>query len=228
MTVAGLRVAVLASGSGSNLQALLDAARDPAAGFGIVLVISNRPDAGALARAGRAGVPTTIIGSDGRDAAELVALLQGASAELVVLAGYLKLVPSEVVAAFAGRMINIHPALLPAFGGPGMHGRRVHEAVLASGARLSGPTVHLVDARYDQGRIIAQWPVPVAPGDDPDALAARVLEAEHRLLPAVVRAWARGTDAPGHRGTGAPTLAFAAPALGPCAALPAVLDEAFA
>jgi len=220
VTVADLRVAVLASGGGSNVQALLDAARDPGAGFTVVLVISNRPDAGALARAQRAGVPTATIGSDGRDAAGLGALLREARAGLVVLAGYLKLVPPEVVAAFAGRMLNIHPALLPAFGGPGMYGRRVHEAVLASGARCSGPTVHLVDARFDHGRILAQWPVPIAPGDDPESLAARVLEAEHRLLPAVVRAWAR---------TGkAPSLAFAAPALGPCAALPPVLDESFA
>jgi phosphoribosylglycinamide formyltransferase-1 len=195
--VADLRVAVLASGDGSNLQALLDAARDPEAGFRIVLVISNRTRTGALA-----------------------ALLHEARAGLVVLAGYLKLVPPEVVAAFEGRMVNIHPALLPAFGGPGMFGRRVHESVLASGARLSGPTVHLVDSRYDHGRILAQWPVPVAPGDGPDALAARVLEAEHRLLPAVVRAWARAGRAP--------SLAFAAPALGPHAALPPSFDEAFA
>jgi formyltetrahydrofolate-dependent phosphoribosylglycinamide formyltransferase len=204
VTVADLRVAVLASGGGSNLQALLDAARDPEAGFRVVLVISNRPQAGALARAERAGVRTATIGADGRDAAGLVALLREARAGLVVLAGYLKLVPPEVTAVFAGRMINIHPAPLPAFGGPGMYGRRVHEAVLASGARLSGPTVHLVDERYDHGQILAQWPVPVEPGDDPDTLAARVLEAEHRLLPAVVREWARNTDAPGHRGTGAP------------------------
>lgn len=196
MTVADLRVAVLASGGGSNLQALLDTARDPGAGFTVVLVISNRPDAGALARAEGAGVPTATIDPDGRDGAGLATLLRGARAELVVLAGYLKLVPPEVVAAFAGRMLNIHPAPLPAFGGPGMYGRRVHEAVLASGARFSGPTVHLVDARYDQGRILAQWPVPVAPGDDPDTLAARVLEAEHRLLPAVVKAWARTGAAP--------------------------------
>jgi folate-dependent phosphoribosylglycinamide formyltransferase PurN len=114
-------------------------------------------------------------------------------------------------------MINIHPALLPAFGGPGMYGRRVHEAVLASGARVSGPTVHLVDERYDHGRILAQWPVPVFPDDTPEGLAARVLEAEHRLLPAVVRAWAR-------RGSAA-ALALDAPAFGPCPTLPG-LDDA--
>jgi phosphoribosylglycinamide formyltransferase-1 len=218
--VADLRVAVLASGGGSNLQALLDAARDPKAGFSIVLVISNKPDAGALNRAEGAGVPTATIPADGRDAAGLLSLLRDSRAGLVVLTGYLKLVPREVVAAFDGRMLNIHPALLPAFGGTGMFGHRVHDAVLASGARLSGPTIHLVDAKYDHGRIVAQWPVPVAPGDDVAALAARVLEAEHRLLPAVVRAWARTG--------GAPTLSFVAPALGPCPAMPPILDGAFA
>ena len=89
-------------------------------------------------------------------------------------------------------MINIHPALLPAFGGPGMYGRRVHEAVVASGARVSGATVHFVDEVYDHGAIIAQWPVPVLEGDDAEALAARILAVEHRLLPAVVRAFAEG------------------------------------
>jgi len=107
-----------------------------------------------------------------------------------VLAGYLKLVPAAAVARFRWRMINIHPALLPAFGGPGMYGPRVHEAVLASGAALSGATVHYVDEQYDRGPIIAQWPVPVRPDDTAAALAARVLAAEHQLLPRVVRALA--------------------------------------
>jgi phosphoribosylglycinamide formyltransferase-1 len=219
VTVEGLRVAVLASGGGSNLQALLDAARDPAAGFSVVLIISNRARAGALERGARAGVRTAVIREDGNDAGRLLALLAEDRADLVVLAGYLKLVPPAVVQAHAGRMVNIHPALLPAFGGPGMYGRRVHEAVLASGARVSGPTVHLVDERYDHGRILAQWPVPVLSGDTPEGLAARVLEAEHRLLPAVVRAWARGGAAA--------SLALAAPAFGPSPALPR-LDDALA
>jgi folate-dependent phosphoribosylglycinamide formyltransferase PurN len=111
--------------------------------------------------------------------------------ELVVLAGYLKLVPSDVVHAFAGRMINIHPALLPSFGGKGMYGLRVHQAVLESGATVSGPTVHLVTPEYDRGPILAQWPVPVRAGDTPETLRDRVLEAEHRLLPEVVIAAAR-------------------------------------
>jgi folate-dependent phosphoribosylglycinamide formyltransferase PurN len=108
-----------------------------------------------------------------------------------VLAGYLKLVPSPVVAEYRDRIINIHPALLPDFGGKGMYGRRVHEAVLASGARESGASVHLVDERYDRGAVLAQARVPVFPNDTADDLAERVLAEEHRLLPAVVLAAAR-------------------------------------
>ena len=177
-----VRVAVLVSGGGTNLQALLDALHDSPLAR-VARVISNRPDAGALARAGRAGVPTTVLRDPG-DPAELQSALAGA--ELVVLAGYLKLVDASVVARFRGRMINIHPALLPDFGGPGMYGRRVHEAVLASGAKESGVTVHFVDDAFDRGEIIAQERVPVRPNDTPETLAARVLEAEHRLLPKVV------------------------------------------
>jgi formyltetrahydrofolate-dependent phosphoribosylglycinamide formyltransferase len=173
---------VLVSGGGTNLQALLDALHDSPLAR-VARVISNRPDAGALARAGRAGVPTTVLRDPG-DPAELQSALAGA--ELVVLAGYLKLVHASVVARFRGRMINIHPALLPDFGGPGMYGRRVHEAVLASGAKESGVTVHFVDDAFDRGEIIAQERVPVRPNDTPETLAARVLEAEHRLLPKVV------------------------------------------
>jgi histidinol-phosphate phosphatase family protein len=112
--------------------------------------------------------------------------------ELVVLAGYLRLVPSDVVSLYRGRLLNVHPALLPAFGGAGMYGHRVHEAVIARGMRLTGPTVHFVDERYDEGPIIAQWPVPVFPADTPDVLAKRVLEVEHVLYPRVVEAVAAG------------------------------------
>jgi phosphoribosylglycinamide formyltransferase-1 len=179
-------VAVLASGGGTNLQALLDALGDPAPAR-VALVAADRPDAGALGRAQRAGVPTAVL-QDHRDAAELLAALSAARADLVV---YLKLVPAAVVARFRWRMINIHPALLPAFGGPGMYGARVHEAVLASGATESGATVHYVDEQYDRGPIIAQARVPVLPGDTAGTLAARVLDAEHRLLPQVVLELAR-------------------------------------
>ena len=177
-----MRVAVLVSGSGSNLQALLDALR-PGGPAHVVHVISSRPGAGALERARKAGVPTTVL-ADTQDAGELLAALR--DTDLAVLAGYLQRIPPAVVARFRLRLINIHPALLPAFGGPGMYGRRVHEAVLASGAPISGATVHYVDEEYDRGPIIAQWPVPVRAGDTPESLAARVLEVEHRLLPRVV------------------------------------------
>jgi len=182
-----VRVAVLVSGGGTNLQALLDTLHDSPIAR-IARVISSRPDAGALERARRAGVPTTVL-RDAGDPAEVLSALAGA--QLVVLAGYLKLVPASVVARFRGRIINIHPALLPDFGGAGMYGRRVHEAVLASGAKESGATVHFVDEEFDRGAIIAQEKVPVIATDTPDSLAVRVLEAEHRLLPRVVLELAR-------------------------------------
>lgn len=182
-----VRVAVFVSGGGTNLQALLDALHDSPFAR-VTRVISSRPDAGALARARRAGVPTTVL-RDPSDPTEVQSAL--ADAQLVVLAGYLKLVHASVVARFRGRMINIHPALLPDFGGPGMYGQRVHEAVLASGAKESGATVHFVDEAFDRGAIIAQERVPVRQGDTAETLAARVLEAEHRLLPKVVLDLAR-------------------------------------
>ena len=182
-----VRVAVLVSGGGTNLQALLDALHDSPLAR-VARVISSRADAGALARARRASVPTAVL-RDPSDPAELLAAL--GDAQLVVLAGYLKLVPAAVVSRFRGRMINIHPALLPDFGGPGMYGQHVHEAVLASGATESGATVHIVDEVFDRGKIIAQEKVRIEPGDTPDTLAARVLEAEHRLLTRVVLELAR-------------------------------------
>lgn len=183
-----LRVAVAVSGRGSNLLALCEAlAGDPDAA--VVLVVSERT-APALEQAESRGIATHIL-ADHRDPAEWQRVLDAAGVDLVVLAGYLKLVPAGVVDRWAGRIINIHPALLPRHGGPGMYGRRVHEAVLAAGDRESGATVHLVDAAYDRGAILAQGRVDVHRDDTPEQLAARVLELEHRLLPAVVRAAAR-------------------------------------
>ena len=183
------RIAVLASGGGSNLQAIVDhlAARGERRAGDVVLGGAGRETAGALDRARRAGSETAVA-----TPAAVGTVLGERAIDLVVLAGYLSLVPEEVTTRWAGRMLNVHPALLPAFGGPGLYGARVHRAVLESGVRVSGVTVHFVDAHYDRGPIIAQWPVPVLDADSAESLAARVLRAEHLLFPRVVDAVARG------------------------------------
>ena len=187
------RVAVLASGGGSNLQALLEYLDSPgrARAAEVTLVASDRAGAGALERAHGRGITACALDAVARGSG-LLALLESHSIDLVALAGYLRLVPNEVTRAYRGRIVNVHPALLPAFGGPGMYGERVHAAVLASGARVSGVTVHFVDEVYDRGAIIAQWPVPVVAGDTPLSLAARVLAVEHLLYPRTIHAVARG------------------------------------
>jgi phosphoribosylglycinamide formyltransferase 1 len=193
------RIAVLASGAGSNLQALLaHLATAGAEGGRVSLVVSDRPTAGALGIARGAGVETLVLG-DPADGREMLTALGAHDIELVALAGYLKRVPAAVTRRFRGRIINVHPALLPAFGGPGMYGARVHEAVIASGARLSGATVHFVDEEYDHGPIIAQWPVPVLAEDTAATLAARVLRMEHQLYPCAVVAVASGRVTLDHR-----------------------------
>jgi formyltetrahydrofolate-dependent phosphoribosylglycinamide formyltransferase len=187
------RAAVFASGSGSNLQAILDHqyALGDSAATDVVLVASDHATAGALTRARKAGIVALALDRDARTTG-LASILSEHRVDLIVLAGYLRLVPADVVSGYRGRILNVHPALLPAFGGPGMYGHHVHEAVLASGARLTGPTVHFVDERYDEGPVIAQTAVPIRPGDTPDELAQRVLEAEHGLYPRVVEAVAAG------------------------------------
>lgn len=181
-----MRVAVAVSGRGSNLEALLRAL-GPAAPARVALVLSDRAEAGALAVARTHGVAAEVLANPA-DGADWLERLERHRIDLLVLAGYLKLVPAPVIARYPDRIVNVHPALLPAFGGRGMYGRRVHAAVLASGTRESGATVHLVDEAYDRGAILAQGRVPVLPDDTPESLAARVLAVEHRLLPAVVLA----------------------------------------
>jgi phosphoribosylglycinamide formyltransferase 1 len=187
------RIAVLASGGGSNLQAILDHfdATGDRRGASVVVVASDRGTAGALERAERHGIPGVVL-REGTTPTQpsLDRLVDEYEVDLIALAGYVKMVPSHVVQRFEGRMLNVHPALLPAFGGKGMYGSRVHHAVIASGARVSGVTVHLVDTQYDHGAIVAQWPVPVFPGDDAGTLAARVLRVEHVLYPRVIAAMA--------------------------------------
>jgi phosphoribosylglycinamide formyltransferase/phosphoribosylglycinamide formyltransferase-1 len=181
------RLAVLASGRGSNLQAIIEhfdnLSRERIAK--VVLVASNRADSPALLRAATASIDIASFDA-ADDGSSLLDLLRKFRVDLVVLAGYLKRIPPAVVSEYSGRIINIHPALLPAFGGEGMYGARVHEAVIASGARESGVTVHLVDTEYDRGPIVAQWRVRVEKSDTTESLAARVLAAEHIVYPRVI------------------------------------------
>ncbi len=186
-----VRFAVFASGSGTNLEALLDQEEAEGA-YRVEAVVTDRPCA-AEDRARRRGRPVHRTSFPDRlgPGARLLAALREHRVEGVLLAGFLRLVPAELCRAYRGRILNVHPAPLPAFGGRGMYGRRVHEAVLASGAKVSGPTVHHVVERYDEGRIMAQWPVPVLPEDTPETLAARVLAVEHVLFPEAAAALAR-------------------------------------
>jgi len=189
------RIAVLASGGGTNLQAILDflAARGTERSGDVVLVASDRPDAGALGRARRASIATACLRSTrAPDGTDLLTALRAHRVDLVALAGYLRLLDKAVIEEFPNRILNIHPALLPSFGGPGMYGERVHRAVLLSGATVSGATVHYVDEEYDRGTILAQWPVPVLADDSVQSLASRVLKVEHVLYPRVVDAVASG------------------------------------
>jgi len=187
------RVGVLASGGGTNLQAILDYldAQGDGQAMTVALVASDRSTAGALDRARRHGVETialdTVARGDG-----LATLLESHAIDYVALAGYLRFVPTSVTRRWRGRIVNVHPSLLPSFGGAGMYGIRVHQAAIEAGVRVTGVTVHFVDEEYDRGPIIAQWPVPVLPGDTAERLAARVLTVEHALYPVALDAVARG------------------------------------
>ena len=190
--------AVLASGSGTNLQSLLDH-EDHGAAYRIeVLIVDRACVAEERARGkGRAVYRVDFGRGRGGGGEEIVGLLRRHGVRAILLAGFLRLLSPGVCRAWEGRILNIHPALLPAFGGKGMYGHHVHEAVLRSGATVSGPTIHFVNERYDEGRILAQWPVPVEPGDTAEDLAGRVLEVEHVLFPAAADALARSLGAGG-------------------------------
>ena len=184
--------AVLISGSGSNLQALLDAARDPAYPAAIRLVVSNRPEAFGLERARRAGVPAAVVDHrafPSREAfeAEIEAELRTAGIELVCLAGFMRVLTAGFVERWWDRMLNIHPSLLPAY-----RGLHTHARVLADGAAVTGCTVHLVRPELDAGPILVQGVVPVLPGDDAERLGRRVLEVEHRAYPRALAMLASG------------------------------------
>ncbi len=187
-----LRIGVLASGGGSNLQSIIDRSLHGELDADVVLVISNNSGAGALERAGRHGIEALHISAYTEGSSEaadrrIADELARREVDIVALAGYMKRVGPELLRRFAGRIVNIHPALLPRFGGEGMYGMNVHRAVITAGERESGPTVHFVDERYDHGRIIAQDTVPVYPDDTPESLQKRVLAREHELYPAALQ-----------------------------------------
>ncbi len=192
-TLMPLKIAVLVSGGGSNLQSLIDSAEreGDAARYEIVLVVADREGTGAIERARRHGIPTALAvppagmpRPQAREAVsnEVLSLVRGSGAEAIVLAGFLTIFSGDIIEAFSGRIVNIHPALLPKFGGKGMWGHHVHEAVLAAGESESGCTVHLVDSGCDTGPILLQKKVAVLPGDTAETLAARILLTEHRAI----------------------------------------------
>lgn len=196
-----MRLAVFASGGGSNFEAICAAIDGGRLAAEIVLCLSDRESAAVLDRARHRGIASDVVirkafadTPEGEHAfgEALMLALQRRHANFIALAGYLKKIPPQVVHAFPHRIVNVHPALLPAFGGKGMYGRRVHQAVVDHGARVSGATVHLVDAQYDTGPIVLQRCVPVLPDDTAETLAARVLEVEHQIYPEALALFASG------------------------------------
>ncbi|MBE0645118.1 MAG: phosphoribosylglycinamide formyltransferase [Bacteroidetes bacterium] len=187
-----LQLAVFVSGRGSNLRSIHMAIKERRLTAEIVAVVTNLDSAPARSFAEGEGIPCLSVEGKFPDEQARVMLdfLEAQSADFIALAGYVKLIPAEVVAAFPQRMVNIHPALLPAFGGKGMYGRRVHEAVLASGVQVSGATVHLVDEEYDRGPIVMQRSVIVHSDDTVDSLAERVLDVEHTIYPEALQLFA--------------------------------------
>ncbi len=183
-----LSIAVFASGGGTNLQSLIDTSKGMIFNGQVAAVISNNSGAYALERARKKNIPAYHISNKTHPertgfVSRLFEVFDESSINLVVLAGYMKLLPVEVVRRYRSRIINIHPALLPKYGGKGMYGTNVHNAVIESGDKISGASIHLVDEIYDHGAILIQRTVSVSPDDTPESLAARVLKVEHKILP---------------------------------------------
>ncbi len=192
-----IKVAVMASGGGSNFQAILDRIKAGLLHAKVVLLISNNSKSGAMEKARAAGVEAlhlapSAFAVESEYAQTLQGHLSRTGAELIVLAGYMRKLPKEIVRQYRNRILNIHPALLPAFGGKGMYGDHVHEGVIEYGARITGVTVHLVDEEYDDGAIVMQKAVEVDPNDTADSLAARVLTVEHDTYWRAIELFAQG------------------------------------
>jgi phosphoribosylglycinamide formyltransferase-1 len=192
-----MNIAVFASGRGSNFQAILDAIDAGILPARVVVLISNKSEAGAVEIARARSISTQhlsqkMFSSEEELADAMLEVLKKNHAEFIALAGYLKKIPAHVIRQYRNRIINIHPALLPSFGGEGMYGHHVHEAVIARGEKVSGATVHLVDEEYDRGPMILQKTVDVMPDETPDSLAEKVLKVEHEIFPLALKAFAEG------------------------------------
>lgn len=192
-----IRIAVLASGRGSNLAAIIEAAQSGKLDGEVVVVISNKADAGALNIARQYNIPTLHLSREQFSTEEefdtaFLRAFEKYQVDIIALAGYMKKLSAKIVRAYKNKILNIHPALLPAFGGKGMYGLKVHQAVLDYGCKVTGVTVHIVDEEYDTGPPVLQECVPVYPEDTPESLAARVLEVEHRLYPQALQLFAEG------------------------------------
>ncbi len=184
------KIAIFASGSGTNAEALVRYFENRA-DVEISLILANKPDAYVLTRAENLGIPSSVFNRTEFREGIVLERLVDQQIDFVVLAGFLWLVPSEMIARFENKIINIHPSLLPKYGGKGMYGARVHEAVIASDDTQSGITIHLVDEIYDNGRILCQEKVQVAPDDTPDSLAQKIHKLEHIYFPQTVEKYIR-------------------------------------
>ncbi|MEX2435431.1 MAG: phosphoribosylglycinamide formyltransferase [Balneolaceae bacterium] len=180
---------VFASGSGSNFQAIIDSIKKERIQASITGLITNKADIGAVERAKKNSIPVRVMETEPEHefANNLLRQFEKWTPDFIILAGFLKKIPDVIIKKFPDRIINIHPSLLPKYGGKGFYGKHVHRAVIEAGETESGCTVHYVNEEYDQGDIIDQIKVPVLPGDTPDTLAARILKQEHQLLPSVIK-----------------------------------------
>jgi phosphoribosylglycinamide formyltransferase 1 len=192
-----LKITVMISGGGTNLEALIRATRTELAGASVVQVISSREDAYGLVRARNFGIPERTLPLNQQNQPDsqkttLLKWLQAYETELVVLAGYLKKIPDDVLSAYGNRIINIHPSLIPAFSGPGWYGMKIHEAVWARGVKITGATAHFVNDEMDGGPIILQEAVVLSETDSPESIQRKVLAVEHSMLPCAVRLYMEG------------------------------------
>lgn len=181
-------IAIFASGSGTNAEAIMDFFEQKSSAGRVVLLISNRSDAYALTRAQNHNVPTAVFKRSDfyEDPTPILDMLKQHNVDFIVLAGFMLLFPADIVSAFPNRIVNIHPALLPAYGGKGMYGDNVHKAVIAAGEKFSGITIHLVDNQYDRGHIVFQTSVEVTSVDTAETLAAKIHKLEHQYFPTVI------------------------------------------